>query len=583
MTFSSGIPRIIHQTWKTRQVPPDMGDPESWITHNPGWEYHFWTDEDLLAFFKKERPDLLDLYLSYGRPVQRADLARYCILQRFGGLYADVDTRCLASLEPLAGDPRVILCEEPARHWQPALVRGLDRLWFNGTMASPPGHPFWSGVIDLCRLMAERRHGDVLETTGPLVLTAAVRDYADREGLALNSCGVFADTDVHGAPSDSVRYGPYGHLTLSTHLWKGSWYARTRRTWWRRKTARVRQIFDRLSGGPRLAPGRVLGQLDRALLARASRQPSEEGHVLVLVPMLKAGPQLSSFCERLLSLGHPRDKLHLWFGHGGGGRPDVLDDFIARHGGTFASAGVVRIARKRLGPGRGKRGALSRLAAIRNELLAATLKARHDRVLWIVTEAMDYPPDIVAQLTRSGARIAVPHAVQDPGGQSADTGSFLMIAEPARADFYGHVRQGLLQPPHSWEFRRHLHDLRYLDTVPLHGVGRTMLLVDADCHRAGLLFPERPYRHLIDTEGFGLLARDAGVVPLGLPQLEILVSGELLGAPEESAQGKRGPTHVSWPGATLAPFPAAPLSGDKALPMANEALSPRFTRVARRS
>jgi len=40
-------------------------------------------------------------------------------------------------------------------------------------------------------------------------------------------------------------------------------------------------------------------------------------------------------------------------------------------------------------------------------------------------------------------------------------------------------------------------------------------------HRAGLRFPELPYRHLIETEGFGLMACDAGVTPIGLPNVAI--------------------------------------------------------------
>jgi hypothetical protein len=49
-----------------------------------------------------------------------------------------------------------------------------------------------------------------------------------------------------------------------------------------------------------------------------------------------------------------------------------------------------------------------------------------------------------------------------------------------------------------------------------------MLLVDASLHRGGLRFPELPYRDHIETEGFGLLARDLGVGAIGLPQVEIL-------------------------------------------------------------
>ena len=69
--------------------------------------------------------------------------------------------------------------------------------------------------------------------------------------------------------------------------------------------------------------------------------------------------------------------------------------------------------------------------------------------------------------------------------------------------------------------RRHLHDLRYLERTNLTGVGGTMLLVQADVHRAGIVFPEIPYDDLIETEGFGKLACDFGIVPVGLPNLEI--------------------------------------------------------------
>jgi hypothetical protein len=56
----------------------------------------------------------------------------------------------------------------------------------------------------------------------------------------------------------------------------------------------------------------------------------------------------------------------------------------------------------------------------------------------------------------------------------------------------------------------------------LDGVGGTMLLVDASLHRGGLRFPEIPYKDLIETEAFGVLAGDLGVRPVGLPRLEIL-------------------------------------------------------------
>ncbi len=46
--------------------------------------------------------------------------------------------------------------------------------------------------------------------------------------------------------------------------------------------------------------------------------------------------------------------------------------------------------------------------------------------------------------------------------------------------------------------------------------------VDAALHRGGLRFPEIPYRDLIEIEGFGALANDLGIRPVGLPKLGIL-------------------------------------------------------------
>ncbi len=507
-----------------------MGDPESWITKNPGWQYKFWSDEDLLAFMRGERPDLLDLYLSYPRPVQKADLARYCILQKFGGVYADVDTVCLSSLEPLAGDLRVVLCEEPERHWQPARKRGLDRLWFNGTMASPAGHPFWTTVIDLCRLMAPRRYFDVLETTGPLILSAAVQNWTEPEKLALHSCGLFADTDVYGQTSDGQSSGPYGHLALSRHLWKGSWYKPRQANWWRRNVAHLRQFNDWLFCGPRLDPAKVVAGINQTQLHPPSGHLQSDGTVLVLIPTRDAPQSLQRCFELLLALDHPRNKLHVWFGHGDSGDPtaDVLAEFVKRHKTDFASLGVVqtnrnapRYERRKRWRVRLQRSRRAWMAKARNGLLDQTLTLCHDWVLWIDTDVISYPKDIIRRLIASKGRIVVPNCVLVPSGPSFDLNSFLTVSQPNREELFRYITNGLLQPPKDWWPRRHLDDLRYLDAVPLDGVGGMMLLVDADCHRAGLRFPEIPYRHLIETEGFGMIARDLGITPIGLPNVEI--------------------------------------------------------------
>jgi hypothetical protein len=78
----------------------------------------------------------------------------------------------------------------------------------------------------------------------------------------------------------------------------------------------------------------------------------------------------------------------------------------------------------------------------------------------------------------------------------------------------------------------HLEDLRSEgDLVELDAVGGTMLLVRADLHRDGLVFPSFPYGGRnsrirgnlgeLETEGLGMMAHDMGHRCWGMPNLEI--------------------------------------------------------------
>ncbi len=509
-----------------------MGDPESWKTSNPGWQYMFWSDNDLLEFMTCEFPDLLDLYVSYPKPVQRADLARYCLLKHFGGIYADIDTRCLASLEPLAGDMRVILCEEPPEHHEPALVRGLKSLYFNGTLASPPGHPFWDDVIDKCKLMRERRHFDVLETTGPLILTAAVEQWPDRDQLALNDCLLFAGLTAHWRKSVTPSHGPFSPLKLSEHLWQGSWYKRRHERFYHRKLGHLRKLRHAVMSRNDLKLETERTRIDTDLLTRPLVSgPEVDPRVTVLIPVRNA-EQFLPTCFALVSrVDYPKDRINIVFGLADSEDLSgaLIDQFILQHGAEYAAVRCVRtvgsaplVKRSARWKPKFQRARRAGLARARNQLIREGLDSEAEWVLWMDADLVHYPPDILRRLLAEREKIITPDCVLVPGGPSYDMNAFLSNGQPSRSEYHRHLKDGILQPPAEWDRRRHLHDLRYLKRVPLHGVGGTMLLVHADVHRSGLNFPERPYRDLIETEAFGLLARDLGVTPIGLPQIEIV-------------------------------------------------------------
>jgi len=93
------IPRVIHQTWKTKALEAKLQEwTSSWKKLNPTWQYKLWDDQDCERFIAQHYPQLQELYKSLS-PVQRADLFRYAILATEGGFYADIDAVCSAPLD----------------------------------------------------------------------------------------------------------------------------------------------------------------------------------------------------------------------------------------------------------------------------------------------------------------------------------------------------------------------------------------------------------------------------------------------------------------------------------------------------
>jgi len=71
--------------------------------------------------------------------------------------------------------------------------------------------------------------------------------------------------------------------------------------------------------------------------------------------------------------------------------------------------------------------------------------------------------------------------------------------------------------------RYHLDQLRNRGPlIEIDSVGGAMILVKADVHRLGALFTVLPYKKAIETEGFGVLAKDMGFRVYALMSLEII-------------------------------------------------------------
>lgn len=106
------IPKTLHFIWlgpKEISVT-NYRDLESWVEKHPGWKIKFWTDIPRTIPIPEVEvryiPDfpfsrLVEQYYRSDNFGEKSQLLRYLILFEEGGVYADLDTRSLHSLETL--------------------------------------------------------------------------------------------------------------------------------------------------------------------------------------------------------------------------------------------------------------------------------------------------------------------------------------------------------------------------------------------------------------------------------------------------------------------------------------------------
>ncbi|MCY6381979.1 glycosyltransferase [Hoeflea prorocentri] len=525
------IPKIIHQTWRDENIPDNYLElVDSWKRLNPDWEYRLWTDNDLDTMVVEHFPEFLDQFRAYPNPVQRADAGRYMVLYLHGGVYADLDTRCNEPFDLLWDEERIVLAHEPLEHlYEYCRVRQMDHLLFNGTMVSPKDHPFWLSVFEA---MERARHSrDVMDSTGPVLLTNCVKQYSDPDSLCINSCQLFNPLTKQKVESEADVFGDYAGHRLSTHYWFGTWYQDWYETPLRRFKKIVRKTRYHLTRGEYLSRSEARSLVDRTVLdiPLNGSASADDQNIQVLIPARDAEPFLERCVELLRALDYPKDKIKIAFCEGDSvdNTWDRLQALCAELRTEFADViclkketGASFNREKRWKPKLQKKRRIG-LAKVRNHLIDNALDGEANWALWIDADVCDYPPDILKRLLHEREKIVVPNCVLEPGGACYDLNSFTVTDERRDSGYYKYVRNGLYAPPGESPRRLHFNDLRSSERVELFGVGGTMLLVHASVHRAGIRFPEIPYCDLLETEGFGYWARDCGVIPIGLPNVEI--------------------------------------------------------------
>lgn len=266
--------------------------------------------------------------------------------------------------------------------------------------------------------------------------------------------------------------------------------------------------------GLRNAIGRLVR---RASDGDAGVRPELRPTVLILTPIKDASPWFDGYVERLASLTYPPAciSLGLLESDSTDGTFEMVQHRLPQLRRSYRRAGLWKRdfgyqvpAGMHRGDPRIQIERRAVLARSRNHLLFHALDDE-TWVLWLDVDVVEFPPDLIERLLATGKEIVQPHCVLEYGGPTFDCN--------------GWRDQG----------RFHLDDLRPEgELVELDAVGGTILLVMADIHRDGLVFPSFLYgresatmrrgRGEIETEGLGVMAHDMGHICWGMPHLEVL-------------------------------------------------------------
>lgn len=141
------IPRIIHQTWKSKRVPDHWNLTVQSVRELNAEQFEFrqWTDYQMHEFVRKVEPYFYQhTFLTYSLEIQRVDAFRYVLLYHIGGIYIDMDNGCRQSLESLL---EILETLDAESIHLAAFPRTSPVGVSNGFMISTQGHPLFRILI----------------------------------------------------------------------------------------------------------------------------------------------------------------------------------------------------------------------------------------------------------------------------------------------------------------------------------------------------------------------------------------------------------------------------------------------------
>lgn len=164
------IEKNIFQCWETKKFNDVIQQHINHIKNlNPNYTYNLYTDDDMDNFVNEHyKGEIYECYNKLNIIVAKADFWRYLVLYKYGGVYLDMDSDIITSLDMLINedDEAIISAEKnPNYYVQWALIFSKE-------------HPILKKTIELIvdNIKNNKYPNDIIKMTGPSVYSNAINE-----------------------------------------------------------------------------------------------------------------------------------------------------------------------------------------------------------------------------------------------------------------------------------------------------------------------------------------------------------------------------------------------------------------------
>jgi inositol phosphorylceramide mannosyltransferase catalytic subunit len=206
------IPCIVYQTHKNQEyIKSNIELSRAVTSWKQYYQTEFYDDAQCDTFIREEFPEFYEQYQRLPLKVMKADIWRYCIIYKYGGIYADTDTVCLTNPSILLQDAELVIVPEESS------------FFCQWVFSAPAGSPFLKSVLDV--FMERMKETPVIKgehivhhLTGPAAFTEGILRCLEKKGLPKYS----HVHDYIGYPDPSLYVLPFEfHHNTVQHLFAG--------------------------------------------------------------------------------------------------------------------------------------------------------------------------------------------------------------------------------------------------------------------------------------------------------------------------------------------------------------------------